>query len=87
MVVVEPPQLGVLHQIGNPLDFGSLVSGTHDPSGVGPEESFDTRGMHIFFGIRMTMVTPVVTCPPQRSLLRRGRTKQGQYETGTADWS
>jgi hypothetical protein len=38
---------------------------------VAPDKTFTVRGMYIFFGVRMAVVSAMVSCPPKRASLSR----------------
>ena len=69
MISVKPDKLRILRKVWHPFDLRALILRTHNPTGMGPIEPLDPRWMNILLSIRITMMAPVMSRPPQRSFL------------------
>jgi hypothetical protein len=70
MKAIEPAQLGKSGEVLDQLDRRGIVLPAHDPAHVTPEESLERR-VHVVGLVRVLVMMPVMTGPPERALLNR----------------
>src|SRR5690606_4233634 len=70
-------------QIAHPLLARHEVFRAQEPAHVAPPEAF-ARTVHVELGVGITVMTPMMRCPPDRAALRRGRTEQAEKKLAYA---
>src|SRR5207245_5544233 len=80
MVPVQPAQLRITAPITDDRPVGFFVVPGQNPADVRPPETINARRMRIFGRIRMAMVLPVVSGPPERPLLHGAASETSQDE-------
>jgi len=80
VVLVEPAKLREFGEIGDVVEARVVVFVGDDPADVRPEETEESGRVDVVFLIGEAMMVPMVGCPPEDALLRRGHGHEGDNE-------
>src|SRR5271163_820938 len=80
VILVQPAQFRIFRKVADVFQRRNIIFVGDEPSHVRPQESEERRRMHIQILIRVPVMVPVMSRPPQHSLLRGSHRQKRNHE-------